>query len=157
MRPQQHQFVWPRRCGSPGVDAGDIGLHGRSNLGIQQRPLRDGQPLKAEGAGQPVERERRWTEDLRQRAAAGAPQQLELEAPVLGVAEAEAEPRIGVGGGIDVRDAPSVPGDRDLRFEPPGAQAAVRRRHAPAERPEQGAKTGPAGHPRHDATVYSAP
>ena len=60
-------------------------------------------------------------------------QQLELEGTVLGVAEAQAEPRVTRALGIDVRDAPAIPADRDGLFDTAHPDEAAHARYAPAQ------------------------
>ena len=154
---EQHQLVRPRRHSGCGVHAGGVGDQCRAHVVIDDVQLAVGQPTEAERARQPIERKRRGAEQLGQRPAAGADEELELEAAVLAVAVAEREPRIGVGGGLDVRDAPSIATDEDLRGRAGKPQPPARPGTAPPEGAEELAQAGGGGHPRHDATVYSPP
>ncbi len=138
-----------------GVDAGHVGLHGRGDIGIQERKLCIGDPAKAEGAGEPIDWQRGASDELGECSPAGAGDELELERTILAVAEAEGEPGVAVRRRGDVRDSPAIPVDDDLRAEAVEAHEPAGLREAPAEEAQQRSKAGALGHRPHDATVYS--
>ena len=88
---------------------------------------------------------------------AASREDLELERPVLAVTEAEGEPCVGVTLRLDVRDAPPVASDQDLRRWTAKPEHAAGARRPPSEGAEQRAGTGHGEHRPHDATVYSPP
>ena len=149
--------MWPRAGGDRPVHARHVGHEQLADVGVEGPELGDCQPMKAERARQQVDRQRGRSEQLRQPPATGPSQQLELERPVLAVAEAERQPRIGVVTGLDVGDAPSVSCDRHVVSQARNRQRAARPRGPTAEATKEDSEAWPRGHRRHDATVYSAP
>ena len=156
MRPEQHELVRPSRARPRGIDARDVRGDRGEDVGVERPHLGQRQSAEPERPRQPVDRQRPRPEQLGQAAAAGARDQLELERAILSVAEAEREPGVGVVAGLDVRDPPSVTIDDDLVAEPRHRHCPSRPGQPPAEGVEQRSSAGPGGHPRHDATVYSA-
>ena len=154
--PEQHELVRARRARARGVDAGDVRGDRGEDVGVERLHLGERQAVEPERPRQPVDRQRARPEQLGQPAAARTRDQLELEGTILSVAEAEREPGVGVAVGLDVRDPPPVTVDDDLVLEPRHAQRPARPGQPPAEGAEQRSSAGPGGHPRHDATVYSA-
>jgi hypothetical protein len=155
-RAQDHQLVRPGRRPTAGVHAGDVGLEDLEDVGVEHRSLSLGDAAEAERSRQAVHPDGARSEHLCQRPAARPGQDLELEPAVLAMAEAEAEPGVRGRSSLDVRDAPAISADRDGRVESLDAERASRPRQTAAEQSEQGSCAGPAGHPAHDATVYSA-
>jgi predicted glycoside hydrolase/deacetylase ChbG (UPF0249 family) len=96
----------------PGVDPGRerdedclhvVGLHFH---------LTPGRPAEADPPAYPVHRQPRRPDQFGERPAGDPQQRLQLERTVLAVAEAQPEPRPGVGLRLDVWDAPPVAADR---------------------------------------------
>ena len=79
------------------------------------------------------------SDQLGQGPAADPQQRLQLEGPVLGVAEAQPEPGIGFRGRVDVRDAPSVAPDTQRVVDAADPQGSRRSWQPAAEQPHQGA------------------
>ena len=78
---------------------------------------------------------------------------LELEGPVLGMAEAEPEPRVGLGRGVDVRDAPAVAADAYGVSDAGDPQGSAKSWQSTAEQQQQRAmvRTVASGRRRHQA------
>jgi hypothetical protein len=125
-RPRQAQ----RR---PGRHAGGVGGEHGPYVRVEQGELLPGRLHEADAPGEPIDGQAAHADELRQRAAGDAQQRLELEGAVLAVAEAEAVPGVGVGGGVDGGDAPAVAPDAHRPFEAGGGQGAAGDRQAPAE------------------------
>ena len=108
--------------GRPGVHPGRVRRQDRLHVVGLHLPLPSRRPPEADPPAHPVHRQPARPDQLGQGAAGDPQQRLQLERPVLSVAEAQPEPPAGVGLGLDVRDAPLVAADRDRLAEAADAQ-----------------------------------
>ncbi len=90
--------------------------------------------MEADSSRQPVNGQNVAADQLGQRPADDAEQQLELEGAILAVAEAEGKPGVVIVIGLDVRDAPAVATDLDTGIQSDESSRAAGRRQAPAEK-----------------------
>ena len=131
----QQRELRRQRAGSRGekrIHAGDVRLDLRP--GIVRQPLPRGARRAAESdrAEEPVLRNRRGAEDFRQPAVADPALKLHLPQPVLGMDEAEAEERVALRRGEDVRDGVGVAHDLDRPRQSLDANRAARLRQRAA-------------------------
>ncbi len=148
-----------------GVDAGDVGVDlllrpvGRRGPRVLRRASESDRAEKA------VLRERGCAENLREAPVADAPLQLHLPEPVLRVHVAEAEERVQLVRGVDVRNRVGVADDVDRRREPQDGQRAVdlRQRSAQimvtagdAERGEQDDRPQRFQHESHETIIINS-
>jgi hypothetical protein len=107
-----------------GVDAGGVSVQERAQERADLSLLTLRHAAHAERAHQQVRAQRVRAGELGQAAGGGPAEELELPQPVLPVAEAEREARVGRAAGAQVRHAVAVTQDLDRRFEPSQPQAA---------------------------------
>ena len=117
----------------PLVDAADVGLEHLPDVRADKVQLRLGRTPEPKAPAHAVDGDGVAPDELRQRPGSHPQQQLELEGTVLGVAEAQAEPRVARGFGIDVRDAPAIAADRDGSPDAAHLDAGAHARQSPAQ------------------------
>ena len=113
---------------NPRVHPGGIRGQDRFQLRRQRSIRALGMLVLAQGTGQAVHLQRKRAHDLGQTAGRCTAHQLHLEHPVAGMQIAQTRGRIGFGGGMNARDAPTIERDIDRCREPPQMHRAVRRR-----------------------------
>jgi hypothetical protein len=141
---QQRQLVRDGRRAAEvrGVDAGGVGLDRRARRVAEARQVPSRRAVQADAAREAVGGQAPRPDQLGQRAAPDAQQRLELEAAVLRVAEALAEPHVVLAAGAHVGHPEAIAGDDHVALEAADGQPPGEPRSTRAERQAQGARPG---------------
>ena len=110
--------------GEPGVDAHDVRFDLRPHLGQCFAELTLPGAPKPDAARQAIDDDAVLADHRRKCAPHGAHDELELGGAILRVAEAEREPGVVLGAGLDVRHAEIIATYAHIRAEPRGLQRA---------------------------------